>query len=75
MQFILPFLFRLVASGLRIFRDFAGSCKGKRAIDLFAESGKGIIICWFQVRTLAGPPQAVPMFRVVQKGSGGLRCE
>jgi len=27
MNLILPFLFRLVASGLRIFQDFAGLCR------------------------------------------------
>jgi|SRR6266567_6651232 len=46
--------------------DFSGFCRtlpefaeGRGAIYLFAESGKGLIICWFQVRILAGPPQAV----------------
>jgi hypothetical protein len=54
-----PFSVQVCCVWVADFPDFYGICRGQRAIDLFAESGEGLIICWFQVRILAGPPQAV----------------
>jgi hypothetical protein len=55
--------------------DFSALCRNLQREEgyLFAESGMGLIIC-FQVRILAAHHKPLPIFRVDQWASGGLRC-